>query len=140
MLLPGWHILCTLSLLLRPAQRESIRDLLCKLVIHLVAHSSCNSLCNFCNVMYGVPSLQLQQSQELQGSLGLLLGLLRLQLLQQQDTIYQVLGSCRSCPLTLQLLYNLMYSRGWQLVPGVSCRKVVTLTVDVWYSLAGVAG
>ena len=94
-----------------------------KLVIHLVAHSSCNSLCN---LMYTVPSLQLQQSQESPGSLGLLLGLLGLLQMQQRDTIHQVLGSCSRCPLTLQLLQLDV----WQGV-AVSCRKVMVLAVDV---------
>ncbi len=35
-----------------------------ELLIHRVAHLSCNSLYNFCNLMYGGLSLQLQQSQE----------------------------------------------------------------------------
>ena len=76
--------------------------------------------------MYGVPSLQLQQSQESQGSLGLLLGLLRQLQLQQQDTIHHVLGSCSICPLTKQLLQLDV----WQEVV-VSCRKVMSLAVDV---------
>ena len=76
--------------------------------------------------MHGVLLLQLQQSQDSQGSLGLLLGLLGLLQLQQRDTTHQVLGSCSSCPLTLQRLQLDV----WHGV-AVSCRKVVALAVDM---------
>ena len=92
----------------------------CPLILHLY---------NSCNLVYGVLS---QQSQD---SLGLLLGLLEMLQLQQPDMIHQFLGSCSRCPLTLQLLQFDVWQR-----MAVSCRRVVALTIDVWYWVAGAAG
>ncbi len=65
-------VLCDcLCRIVYPGLFESFKSI--KLIIHLVVNSSCNSPCNCCNLMYGVLSLQLQQSQESQVSLRMLL-------------------------------------------------------------------
>ena len=55
----------------------------------------------------------------------LLVELFELLQLQQWNMVHQVLASCSSCPLTLQLLQLDV----WQGV-AVSCREVVALAVD----------